>query len=286
MVLKAIKSLFDDEPNVHREPTKQTVTSSGTQSGRSTATDRNNLLSQITGTQSGSATRSGGGTQISGLQDQTLLDPIRANLDQIQALPLEQQKGALDAVYGSLLGATQDATPAGYSSARQGVLQSAADAGRLINAGLSTSGLSANSGAGQRLRADQQARTRQDLLNAYDTNLASQRQQVLGLGQGVQAIGEQQRTAPANTAIQRGAALAPFSRVGTTAQTASEQSQSQQAQTQQQQEFRQQIQDFLNKQKGNQVTEGEDINYGPSNFQNLLGLLGSAGSIYSDFKGG
>ena len=280
-----IKSLFSSKPRITPIDTKQTVNSSGTQTGTQNQTQRGNLTTGVTGTQTGTSTRLGSGTQVSGLQDQSLLGPLRDLLSQTQGSPSAEQRNALGTLSSALADVGGASSPAGYAADRQQVLQDASNAGRLVNANLANSGLSSNASAGGTLRNQLQNQTQQNLLSAYDRNRNAQLQNIGALAQTVQGVGEQQRLAPVTTAGAYGSALSPFSRVGTTQQSATDQTQQQSDQQTVQNTLQELVNSFSNTQTGNQTTTGTQPHVGASNLQNLLGLLGGVGGLISGIRG-
>ena len=282
----ALLDIFSGKPKITRTPTTQTTTTGGTTSTDQTSRQTGSTLSNLMGTQTGSATSTGTTQQLSGLQDQTLLGPLRQLLGQTQGSATPQQQAALNTLSQTLSGVAGQGTPAGYSAARSGVLQDANQASNIINKGLADSGLSGNAGAGVRARTDLASRTQQNLLNAFDSNRNQQLQNILGLGQAVQGVGDQQRLAPLTAAAGYSTALSPFTRTGSTAQQATQDTLNTQQQQQQQQSIQNVINNLLSKQNSTSTTQGEQINVGPSNFQNLLGLLGGGASLVGALKGG
>ena len=285
MPIKTIRDLFSSKPNVNPISNTQTTNNRATQSGDRTQTNIGSQTGSMSSMQDSLARRTGMGTQVTGLQDQSLLGPLRGLLSQVQGGTTADQRIARDTLTQALVGEGAAGTPSGYSADRRQVLQDAANAGRLINSNLASSGLSGNAGAGTRMRSDLQDRTQRNLLDAYDRNRSTQLQNISQLAQTAQGIGEQQRLAPLSTAAGYGAALSPFSREGTTDQSTTDQSTTTGRQ-QSQQDTRSTLRElFENLQKGSQTTTGEQDHVGPSNLQNLLGLLGGIGGVVGAFKG-
>ena len=276
---------ISSDPNITPIDSRSSTQTSGTQSGSSTGTQTGRLSNRLTGKVDGTLSRRGGGTQTTGLVDQSLLNPIRGLLGQVSGTPSAAQQNALGALSQSLAGLQGASTPAGYAADRQQVLQDAANSGRLVNANLASSGLSGNASAGTNLRGQIQDQTQQNLLSAFDRNRNAQLQQVGNLAQLVQGVGDQQRLAPVTTASAYGAALSPFSRQGVTDQHSTDVTDQTTSSTQLQNTLQQLQNQFQNQQAGTSDTQGSQDHAGPSDLQGLLGLLGGIGGIVGGFRG-